>query len=359
MTTDPDIFMREALAEAVKGLGLTAPNPAVGAVVVKNGKIIGRGFHAKAGTPHAEPIALREAGAAAKGADLYVTLEPCCTHGRTPPCTDAILAAGIRRVFIGCLDPNPAHAGRGPELLRAAGIEVTTDLLEPECRRVIRGFARVQECGLPFVTLKLACTLDGRIADARGRSQWISGPASRERVQALRREADAILVGTETLRKDNPSLTPRPAEGRSPLRLVPDRRGRLTLSLKVFTDGGPTLCLLGPEAPAARRRSLDALGVAWTEVPVRREHIQWTLTFRQLAQRGIHHILCEGGGQLAAALLRANLVQELQWIVAPKLLGENARPAVAQSWTLANAPEFQLQDVTRLGDDVWLRLGAG
>ncbi len=152
------------------------------------------------------------------------------------------------------------------------------------------------------------------------------------------------------------SLTPRPAEGRSPLRLVPDRRGRLTLSLKVFTDGGPTLCLLGPEAPAARRRSLDALGVAWTEVPVRREHIQWTLTFRQLAQRGIHHILCEGGGQLAAALLRANLVQELQWIVAPKLLGENARPAVAQSWTLANAPEFQLQDVTRLGEDVWLRM---
>jgi diaminohydroxyphosphoribosylaminopyrimidine deaminase/5-amino-6-(5-phosphoribosylamino)uracil reductase len=175
-------------------------------------------------------------------------------------------------------------------------------------------------------------------------------------VQALRREADAILVGTETLRKDNPSLTPRPAEGRSPLRLVPDRRGRLPLSLKVFMDGGPTLCLLGPESPAARRRKLDALSVAWIEVPLRSEHIEWTRTLRLLAQRGLQHILCEGGGQLAAALLRAKLVLELQWIVAPKLLGEKARPSVAQSWTLANAPEFQLQDVTRLGEDVWLRM---
>ncbi len=356
MKPDDDFFMGEALALADRGVGLTAPNPAVGAVVVRDGQIVGRGWHRRAGRPHAEPNALRNAGVAANGADLYVTLEPCCTWGKTPPCTEAILAAGIRRVVIGCLDPNPCHAGRGPECLRAAGIEVLVGVREAECRERIRGFAHVQESGLPWVALKLACSLDGRIADATGASKWISGPAARERVQALRREADAILVGTGTLRRDDPSLLPRPAHGRAPTRVLPDRQGRLPLSLRVFTDGAPSLVLLGPEAPSARRRALDARGIGWIDVPAPRGQIDWARALRLLAGRGLNHILCEGGGQLAAALLRRDLVRELHWVIAPKLLGEKGSPAVCHSWKIGEAPGFRLLSTERVGDDLWLRM---
>jgi len=347
-----------ALAEARKGMGMTAPNPAVGAVVVKEGKVIGKGYHRKAGGPHAEIHALREAGAEAKNATIVVTLEPCSTTGTTGACTTAILNAGIRNVIVGCTDPNPAHAGRGLDLLRDAGVAVTEGVREAECREVVRAFSKVQRAGRPYVSLKMACTLDGRIADASGKSRWITGSASRERVQKLRRECDAVLVGTETVRVDDPSLMPRPRKGRNPLRIIPDRRGVLRYDRKVFTDAHAdrTLCLLGPDANDARRKRLERLGVACMDVPVRRETIDWTRTLNRLASRGVQHILCEGGGQLAGALLKAGLVDELHWVIAPKLLGATARPAVAGGWKLPGAPGFRTHAVEQLGGDVWLTL---
>jgi diaminohydroxyphosphoribosylaminopyrimidine deaminase/5-amino-6-(5-phosphoribosylamino)uracil reductase len=358
MKTDPSIWLREALSEARKGLGFTAPNPAVGAVVVRDGKIVGRGFHAKAGKPHAEPNALRDAGDAAKGAELYVTLEPCSTTGRTPPCTEAIRQAGIRKVFLGCEDPNPKHAGRAVDLLRGMGIEVESGVLRDECQDLIRAFAHVQATGLPYVTLKLACTLDGRIADHTGASQWITGPESREQVQVLRREVDAILVGTETVRKDNPSLIPRPAYGHKPLRIIPDRHGRLPLTSKVFQDvhAKRTCCVLGPDVAQSRVDRLERQGVQVLRTRGKGKALAWKPVLKQLAAQDVNHILCEGGGQLSAALLKAGLIQEIHWIIAPKLLGESARPAVADSWRLAQAPGFQVVSVERRGDDSWIRL---
>ncbi|MGA0334169.1 MAG: bifunctional diaminohydroxyphosphoribosylaminopyrimidine deaminase/5-amino-6-(5-phosphoribosylamino)uracil reductase RibD, partial [Kiritimatiellia bacterium] len=306
MIPKTEIWMREALTEARKGLGFTAPNPAVGAVLVKGGRIVGRGYHHRAGTPHAEPLAIQDAGpAAAKGATLVVTLEPCSTTGRMPPCTEAVIAAGIKKVIVGCVDPNPAHAGRGLDLLRAAGIEVESGVLEAECQDLIRAFAHLQLTGRPYVTLKLATTLDGRIADAKGRSKWISGPASREQVQALRRSVDAILVGTETVIRDNPSLLPRPRLGHRPLRIIPDRRGRIPLSRKVFSDGFPTLGIVGPEFSDSRKKSLEKQGVELLQV----KSFSWPVLLKKLGGRGVQHILCEGGGQLAGSLIKAGLVQ--------------------------------------------------
>jgi len=358
MKADDYHWMGEAIAEARKGVGFTAPNPAVGAVVVKKGVCIGRGYHAKAGSPHAEPNAIRDAGSQVKGADLYVTLEPCSTTGKTPPCTEAIKTAGIRRVVIGCMDPNPAHAGRGPLRLSEAGIEVVSDVRKEECEDLIRGFARVQLTGLPYVTLKLACTLDGRLADASGTSKWITGAESRDRVQALRREVDAVLVGTETVRLDDPSLMPRPACGHRPWRIIPDRTGRLSLNRNVFTDAhaSRTLCLVGKEISPRRVAKLRDQGVQVLQVSARGDRLQWRSILKQLAGRGIQHLLCEGGGALAAALLKADLVQELHWISAPKLLGENGTPAVADSWTLAKAPQFHLHQLDQVGQDTWMWL---
>lgn len=356
MTTD-ETFMRVALDEAAKGRGFTAPNPAVGAVVVKDGRIIGRGFHARAGEPHAEPQAIRDAGEAVRGAEMYVTLEPCCTQGRTPPCTEAILKAGIRRLIVGCTDPNPAHAGRAYRILREAGVEVVENVLRADCEDMIAGFAHVQRTGLPFVSLKLAVSLDGRIADGDGISRWITGEAARDKVQALRRRVDAVLAGTETLLRDNPSLQPRPDGGRRPWRLLPDRRGRLPLDLKVFTDEfrSRSLCLLGAAAAPARRAELDRLGIAWLDAPEAGGHFAWTDLLRLLAKRGMQHILCEGGGQLAAALLREGLVQELHWVQAPILLGSGGIPAIDFVTPLTRAPRLEWLEEERLGDDLWQR----
>lgn len=353
----PEHWMRLAVEEARKGLGFTAPNPPVGAVVVKENQLVGKGYHAKAGEPHAEPLALRDAGGAAHGGDLYVTLEPCCTHGKTPPCTEAIQAAGIRRVFIGCTDPNPAHAGRAYPMLRAAGIEVYEDVLPEPCCHLLRAFAYVQHTGLSYVSLKMATSLDGRISDAAGRSKWITGPESRERVQSMRREVDAILVGTETFRLDNPSLQPRPSGGHHPWRLVPDRTGSLPLSLNVFSDEhrDRTLCLLGPEAPPERRGALASAGIQLLDVPLTDGGFDWVCALRQLMQHGIHHILCEGGGHLAAALFQSGLVQEIFWFQAPLLLGEGGRPAIAADFQFAEAPRFQRTALERLGDDLLAR----
>lgn len=337
-------FMLRAIALARRGEGLTRPNPPVGAVVVRDGRIVGEGWHRKAGGPHAEVHALRAAGEKARGATVYVTLEPCSTHGRTPPCTGALIAAGVKRVVVASLDPNPKHAGRGLTLLRKAGIAVTTGVAEAEACALIEPFSKWILTKRPWVTLKLGMTLDGRIADAAGRSRWITSPASRREVQNLRRRADAILIGRETARADDPSLLPVPPRGRKPWRVVVDTNGSLPATLRVFTDEANERTLLATTRgePSATRLVL----------PASKGHVSLRALLRELGRRGLLHVVCEGGGELASALWRDGLVDEAWLFLAPKLLGGSARPAFGGTgWPLARAPELEVREVRRVGPD--------
>lgn len=332
ISNDPR-WMRTAISLAAMGVGLTRPNPPVGAVVVRGGKIVGRGYHHKAGEPHAEIHALRNAGARARGATLYVTLEPCSTQGRTPPCTDAIVASGIKRVVYGCTDPNPKHVGRAAIILKRAGIDVEQGVLAPACEALIRPFAMRMRKSRPYVTLKLACTLDGKIADARGQSKWITGPSARSAVQSLRRSADAIMIGAGTLRADNPSLLPRPDRGRTPFRVIIKGTKSLPSSSAVFTDAAASQTVVYEAKTGLGRILCD------------------------LARRDVMHVVCEGGGILAEELLRADLVDELWLFYAPKIVGERGRASFAgKGWLLAAAPRFSLKQVKRYGDDVLMKL---
>ena len=348
-------WMRRALALARRGEGLTRPNPPVGAVVVAGGRKVGEGFHRIAGGPHAEVIALLQAGKKARGATLYVTLEPCSTWGRTPPCTDAILAAGIRRIVVAARDPNPKHAGRGLRLLRQRGVPLDAGVCAAEGRALIAPFRMLMLTGRPFVTLKLGMTLDGRIADRTGASRWITSAAARSAVQALRRRVDAILVGGATIRADNPRLRPRPDAGRCPLRVVVTASGKLPPRCQVLRDAYAD-CTVVATTPAGARRLARAKTAAqiWT-FPARGRKIDLRALLQKLGAGGALHVLCEGGGRLAAELLRAQLVDELLMFVAPKFLGGDALPAVGGGWKLAAAPAFELQSVARIGPDLLIR----
>jgi len=322
-------FMQRALALAKRGEGLTRPNPPVGAVLVQNGQIIAEGFHKKAGLDHAERACLKKSPIAnLQSSILYVTLEPCSTTGRTPPCTDLIIECGIRRVVIGCKDPNPAHAGRGIRILRRAGVEVSTGICRAEAEALIAPFAKRILTGMPYVTLKLASTLDGRIADASGKSKWITGPQARARVQELRRSADAIMVGAGTVRADDPSLLPRPAKGRAPWRVIVG--SNIPKGSKILTD-------------EASDRTL-----------VRGGSIQEIL--KELGDLGVMHVLCEGGGELAGSLVRAGLVDEFALFIAPALLGGDGFPMVGKKgWPLAKMPLLEFQTLEKCGKDVFIR----
>lgn len=304
-------FMERALDEAERGLGRTSPNPMVGAVVVRDGVEVASGYHQRAGGAHAEVHALERAGALADGADLYVSLEPCSTTGRTPPCTEAIRRAGVRRVFVGCLDANPKHAGAAVAQLRRQDIEVHVGLLEHRCRRLNEAFFHWITTGRAFVVLKMAMTLDGRIATAGGVSQWITGPEARADVQMLRKAADAIMVGGETVRLDNPGLRVRdPANWpRQPTRFVWTRRPaeEFSAELDVRQDqNGVPARFVHPCGHEQWREFLDALGAEQKTV-----------------------LLVEGGGELAADLLNSGAVDKLVWFVAPRILGgAGSRPVV-------------------------------
>ncbi len=352
-------WMLRAIAQARRGEGLTRPNPPVGAVIVKNNRLLAEGYHRRAGGPHAEIVALRKAGDRARGADLYVTLEPCSTWGRTPPCVEAIIRAGIRRVICGATDPNPRHAGRGFRLLRNAGIEVATAVAHAPCEELIAPFAMLQRMGRPFVTLKLGMTLDGRIADRSGKSKWITGPRARRIVHALRRRVDGILVGRETVRLDNPSLLPVPARGRSPRRIVLDPKGRLPLNRKIFSDEwrAHTLVFVGPDAPMQYCEALDARGVEWEVLPLVRGRFVLSRVMRALGARGLLHVLCEGGGDLAAGLVRERLADEAWFFIAPRILGGAGRPAIGGAgWPLERAPHWKWIEATPVGPDWWIRV---
>ena len=348
-------WMRQALALARRAEGMTRPNPPVGAVVVKNGRKIGQGWHKKAGGPHAEVFALRQAGAAARGATLHVTLEPCSTFGRTPPCSDAILRAGISRVVVGAVDPNPRHAGRGLRLLRKAGIRVAVGACAEEAADLIAPFACHMLRHRPFITLKLGLSLDGRIADPTHSSRWITGPEARKQVQTMRRAADAILVGAGTVRHDNPSLWPRPDRKRNPWRIIAVRNGPLPVSAQVFTDAHAARTIVA--APKGWRpalaRTLRQRGVTVLELPPRRF---LPALAAALGQLGILRVLCEGGGILAGELLQSHLVDELCVFLSPMLVGGSVGATGRAEWLLKHAPRFKRKEFRAAGKDLFLRL---
>jgi len=323
-------FMARALALAAEGLGRTFPNPPVGAVFVRGGRVVGEGFHHRAGAPHAEIEALRAAGGRVRGATLYVTLEPCAHHGRTPPCAEALVGLGLRRIVVAMVDPNPRVRGRGIAKLRRAGIPVAVGPGAEEARLLTAGYrARVLH-GRPLVTLKLATTLDGRIAAAGGDARWITGPAARRLAHALRDVSDAVLVGAGTVRADDPRLTCRLPGGHDPVRIVLAGPAlRLPARARVLARGGPPTWVVAPRgAPAARVAALRRRGVEVFLVPGRRGRVPFAALVRLLGARGLTSLLVEGGGTVAAEALRARAVDRLVLFVAPAILGGDGVAAV-------------------------------
>ncbi len=351
-------FMGEALVEARRAFGRTHPNPCVGAVVVRDAVVVGRGHHAHAGAPHAEVVALEEAGSLARGADLYTTLEPCDHWGRTPPCTRAILDAGVARVVSASTDPNPLVNGKGLARLRAAGLPVWTGVLQAEADALNGPFFKAMRTGLPLVTLKAAVTLDGKLAAAGGDSRWVSGEEARADVHRLRSQVDAILVGGGTVRADNPRLTTRLASGQgpNPLRLVLDTQGTLPLDARVLHQVEPhrTVVVTAEDAAAGLAARLAPTGAQVWGVPRAAEGLQLTALLRRLVEEGALHVLVEGGARLFSALVLARLPDTLVLYLAPKLLG-----AEGLSWLgplglahMTDAVPLAVDDVTQLGSDV-------
>lgn len=352
------LWMGRALDLARRGEGLTRPNPPVGAVVVRDGRVEGEGWHRKAGGPHAEVVALKQAGPNAKGATLYVTLEPCSTTGRTPPCTTLIRESGVSNVVVAVNDPNPLHQGRGVQQLRAAKIGVTVGVGRVEALELIAPFTRWITSGRPYVTLKLAVTLDGKIADRRGHSKWISGSRARRVVKAMRRRADAIMVGGGTVAADNPSLWPKPAESRTPYRVVLDREGQTSPSSHIYTDehAAHTLVALGKEVDDRKAARYMKNGAHVFRIPNGRMAGIRSL-LKQLAERDILHVLCEGGGDLAESLIRAGAVDEYVFFVAPKIMGgDDSIGAVrGKGWLMAELPELYFTESCNIGDDIMIK----
>lgn len=350
--------MSRALELAARGVGLTRPNPPVGAVVVdRRGRVVGEGYHRRAGAAHAEVHALRAAGGRARGGTLYVTLEPCSTAGRTPPCTAAILAAGIRRVVVSVRDPNPLHRGKGVSLLRAHDVAVAVGVCAEQGRALIAPFAKWVTTGRPFVTLKLAGTLDGRIADRTGRSKWITSPVARADVQELRRAADVVMVGVGTAQADDPSLLCRRRPARGAMRLVVDTRGRLRPTAKVFTDGYAhrTIVATSFHCCAATRDRYRAAGATVWELPRRAQRVSLAALMRRLSEAGMLHVLCEGGGTLAGELIRQGRVDRLVLFTAPAFLGDAGHPMVSgASWPLGATPRWRILRAVPCGPDMRL-----
>ena len=357
---DADLsHMAHALALAARGLGRTWPNPAVGCVLVRNGRIIGRGWTQPGGRPHAERRALEQAGDA-QGATAYVTLEPCAHHGRTPPCAEALIAAGVSRVVTALTDPDPRVAGKGHAMLRAAGLEVTENVMEKPARQLNAGFLKRVTQGLPLVTLKLATTLDGRIATASGESRWITGPEARRHVHMLRLTHDAVMVGSGTALADDPDLTARNlGADHQPIRVLLDRNLRHdpTSRLGRTARETPVWVLHAPDAPKDRQAGWEASGARLLPCPVNDTGLDLTDALKTLASEGLTRILSEGGGTIAATLLKADLVDEVVQFTAGKLIGAEGIPslgAMALS-ALAAAPQFTLAENRSVGTDIMTR----
>ena len=355
--------MRLALRLARKAAGETSPNPMVGAVLVREGQEIGRGWHHRAGLPHAEVEALRNArgrGNNPAGATLYVTLEPCSTHGRTPPCTEAILGAGISRVVVAATDPNPRHSGRGLDLLRDAGLEVVAGIGMSEANQLNRGFNHWIVHKTPWITLKAGMTLDGKIATASGESKWITGPESRKRVMNMRRATDAVLVGIGTVLADNPALTIR--QGNRPpstrRRIILDTQARTPLTCQLTSDPfrEKTVVVIGETAPVDRREALSRQVQTWI-APVDRGHVDLRWLMTRLGAEGITNLLVEGGGEVHAALISGGLAHQVAFFYAPLILGgQKSIRAVGGdgAGSLAEASRLTHIRTTVLGEDLLL-----
>jgi diaminohydroxyphosphoribosylaminopyrimidine deaminase/5-amino-6-(5-phosphoribosylamino)uracil reductase len=346
--------MARALQLATRGLFTTSPNPRVGCVIVRDGIVVGEGWHERAGTPHAEVHALKQAGDAARGATVYVTLEPCSHHGRTPPCAEALIDAGVARVVAAMTDPNPLVAGGGISMLTLAGIAAEVGLMEAEARALNPGFISRMTRQRPWVRLKTASTLDGKTALANGASQWITGEAARADVQRLRARACAILTGCGTVLADNPRMNVREFDiGRQPLRVVVDSTLRTPAGAAIL----PAL-LVCHRAEPARRAALEQAGAEVIELPGADGRVDLPALLALLAQRGVNELHVEAGAALNGALLKARLVDEWMAYVAPMAVGDAARGLFAMPplTTLADAARFKLADVRQIGDDLRLTM---
>ncbi|MBI2723567.1 MAG: bifunctional diaminohydroxyphosphoribosylaminopyrimidine deaminase/5-amino-6-(5-phosphoribosylamino)uracil reductase RibD [Chloroflexi bacterium] len=350
--------MSRALALADSALGGVSPNPAVGCLLVREGQIVGEGQTQPPPGDHAEVVALRQAGDAARGSIAYVTLEPHAHQGRTPPCTDALIAAGISAAHIALVDPNPDVAGRGVEQLRAAGIDVALGDGEAASARLLEGYLKHRATGLPFVVAKFAATLDGKIAAASGDSRWVAGEEARAWAHTVRTKVDAIMCGVNNVLLDDPQLTARPSgetAPRQPLRIVADSQGRTPLTAKVLGPGGRTLIATTAASPEDWRAEVAARGAEACVLPAGHDgRVDLPALMRLLGERGILMLLCEGGGVLHAGLFAAGLVDRVHAIIAPKIVGGALYPAVAGEGAAHMAQATVLADVEsrRLGDDV-------
>ena len=345
-------WMARALQLAAQGLNTTSPNPRVGCVLVKGDEVVGEGWHVRAGEPHAEVHALRAAGDRTRSATAYVTLEPCCHHGRTPPCADALIAAGVARVVCAMQDPNPLVAGQGIARLRAAGIEVECGLMEAAAQELNVGFVSRMSRGSPWVRSKIAASLDGRTALANGASQWITGSAARQDVQHLRARSCAVLTGIGTVLADDPQLNVRIATERQPLRVVLDSTLRMPPAARMLQSGKVLVCTASRDAD--KRAALERQGVEVLLLADASGRVDLQAVLRELARRGINEVLVEAGRELNGALLQAGLVDELVLYLAPQLLGDAARGMadLGELLRLEQRVELAWRDVRRVGDDL-------
>lgn len=359
-----EYYMRRVLELAWKGAGRTSPNPMVGAVVVKNGRVVGEGVHKKAGSPHGEIAALRQAGKKAKGADLYVNLEPCCHHGKTPPCTEAIAAAGIRKVIAGMRDPNRLVNGKGFRQLRRNGVEVAVGELARECEKLNEIFIKFIRVGRPFVILKTAVSLDGKIAAGSGQSQWITGTKARRQVHQIRDRVDAIVAGAGTIVKDDPLLTTRlknKSAVKHPVRVVLDNEFLVPLNANVFknADAERVLYAVGDNLPASREKALTRMGVEILVLKRKEGGVDLRHLMRALGERQLTSVLIEGGAEVNASALDAGLVDKILVFVAPILIGGRNAPGPVGgngAFRLAQALKIKNMTASPVGGD-WLLEG--
>lgn len=349
-------MMRRALGLAERGRGRTSPNPPVGAVVAHGARVVGEGWHRKAGEPHAEIEALRAAGDAARGATLYVTLEPCTVHGRTPPCAPEVVRAGVARVVVGTTDPNPAVDGAGIAALEAAGVAVAAGVLELDCRRMIEAFGVHVRTGRAYLTAKIAQTLDGRSAAADGSSRWITGPTARRDAHRLRASVDAVMAGAGTVAADDSRLTVRLRgyRGPQPLRVVLDSSGRTSLRAAVLNSDAPTLIVVTDKAPDDAVAAFRTRGASVWRAPARDGRVDLAATLDELGRRGVMEVLLEGGPTVVGDAVERGLVDRYVVYIAPKLLGSSGLASVAGFVipTVAEARELVVHSVRRAGADL-------
>lgn len=356
-------YMRMAISLAKKGIGKTNPNPTVGAVLVKNGRVIALAYHKKAGLPHAEALAIKKAGKKARGATLYCTLEACTHYGKTPPCVDAIIKSGIKRTIFAMKDPNPINYGRGIAKLKKAGIETEYGLLGKESSGLNRPFIKFMKNRLPYVTLKMAQSVDGKIADAKGHSRWITSLYSRQLVHKLRAKNDAVMIGINTLLKDDSLLTNRTSNqiGRQPLRILLDTNLCTPLQSRILKNnkvkGGEVLIAGGMDAPFKKKALLEKKGAKVILLPRKNGRIALVHLMKYLARINIMSVLCEGGGELAASLLKDKLVDEVFFFISPRIIGGKTSPTSCGGSYSDIRKSIRLKNISveRIGPDILIR----